>query len=115
LNYAQSNGPTQQETRVRRRSRECVLRSSEDEHPEPARRANIVSEGKKFGISSIAAAAATGATFIAFATQLGFVRSDELKALELKLERTRTVIAMMYQGDDAGPPTPVSILFGDEK
>ncbi len=70
-------------------------------------------ETKKAGITGIATAAATGAAFIAFATQLGFVRTDDLHKLELKLIQTQTVIAMMYQGDDAGPPLPVSILFGD--
>ena len=71
-------------------------------------------ETKKAGIAGMATAAATATAFITFATQLGFVRSDELHELEMKLERTQTVIAMMIQGDDAGPPAPVSILFGDK-
>jgi len=69
-------------------------------------------ETKKVGITSIAAAAATGAAFIAFATQLGFVRSDELHELELKLTQTQTVVIMMFQGEDAGPPLPAGIFFG---
>ena len=74
-----------------------------------------MSDAKKAGITSIATAAATGAAFITFATQLGFVRSDDLHELELRLIQTQTVIAMMYQGDDAGPPVPVEILFGGGK